>query len=425
MTASHTPPTERRRALGRSQLSALVCGVAKFSNGAIDRLGYRARSPDANEILAAAAELAGAGAIDDWAVRVPLHRWCDALREEANLNGVGRITAHWDAVRMLRTLCRLTEEDARAPAARAEVIDQPIFITGLPRSGSTFLHRLLALDPANAAPRCWQSMAPYPPRLGADKRRRQVDRQLGLFNLLAPGLASVHPLLAEGPQECSELMAPTFRSFRFDTTHHVPSYRQWLDGASHSEAYGFHRRFLQHLQHQSGPKRWVLKCPDHIFSLATVDRAYPDARYIFLHRDPLRVLPSVARLTQLLREPFTKSVDPRAIGRQVSRDCRQIARRMMLLRQLRGPTADRIVHLRYDMIRDYPLQAVATIYDRFGIELTPQASAAIKGEITRSPRGGYGHNVYGFETYQLDAGEEREAFRSYTDGFDVPLEVTV
>src|SRR5208282_5355731 len=101
---------------------------------------------------------------------------------------------------------------------------------------------------------------------------------------------------ANSPQECSEITAHLFSSLRFDTNYFVPSYRHWMDSTGHLAAYQFHRRFLQHLQHQAGGGgRWVLKCPDHVFALTAIRAVYPDARMVFVHRDPVRVLLSVTR----------------------------------------------------------------------------------------------------------------------------------
>lgn len=401
----------------------LLRSLAAIANRALDCLGYGGGMPDADEIMAAVASEPGVQALARWDVRAPLDQWCAALQREANLNGIGRLAAHWDAVRLLRTMCRLTEEEARRPGCLEEPIRLPIFITGMPRSGTTFLHNLLALDPANGVPRCWQGMAPYPPRRGRDRRHHQVEQQMRLFNRLAPGLASVHPLTADTPQECSELMAPVFRSLRFDTTHRVPSYRRWLDHHGYGEGYRFHRQFLQHLQHQSGRRQWVLKCPDHVFALDAVEQAYPDARYVFLHRDPLAVLPSVARLTQLLREPFTRAVDLADIGSQVRRDCHDSAQRMIATAQARSASDNRVIHLHYSLIRDRPLEAVRAIYSQFDLELAPAARSAMEAEIARRPRGEYGRNVYRFEEFSIDPIVERERFQGYTDQFDVMHEV--
>src|SRR5262249_31974901 len=160
-------------------------------------------------------------------------------------------------------LLRLRDEERRTPEILDQPIARPIFVSGLPRSGTTFLHSLLAEDPANLVPRVWQLIYPYPMKnsvAGRDRRRQRAARQLQLFGLLAPDFRRMHPIGAHSPQECSEITAHVFASLRFDTTYHVPSYRRWLDETGHLDAYRFHKRFLQHLQHQAAVgERWVLK----------------------------------------------------------------------------------------------------------------------------------------------------------------------
>jgi hypothetical protein len=137
--------------------------------------------------------------------------------EEGNLSLVGRIATRWDAVRFLSNLLRLCDEETRAPEIPDPPVARPIFIAGLPRSGTTFLHSLLAEDPANLVPRVWQLIHPYPPKnsaAGPDRRPRQVTRQLRLFALLAPDFRRMHPIDAGSPQECSEITAYVFASLR-------------------------------------------------------------------------------------------------------------------------------------------------------------------------------------------------------------------
>src|SRR5262249_38317778 len=151
-----------------------------------------------------------------------------------------------------------------------------------------FLHRLMMADPENRAPLVWETISPWRSGTGRDRRIARVARQLKMFEFLAPEFRALHPLDATSPQECSEITAHVFRSFRFDTNYHVPSYRHWLDadGQRHLPAYQFHRRFLRHLQYQDGTaRRWVLKCPEHVFALRAIRTVYPDARLIFVHRD--------------------------------------------------------------------------------------------------------------------------------------------
>jgi hypothetical protein len=349
-----------------------------------------------------------------------------SCREEADLSLFGRFALRWDSTRFLSNLLRLRAEELRAPEILDQPIERPIIITGLPRSGTTFLHGLLAEDPANLVPRVWQLIHPYPvTRSGADRRPQRVARQLRLFAMLAPELRRLHPITADSPQECSEITAHVFASLRFDTTYRIPSYRRWLDAAGHGEAYRFHRRFLQHLQHQAGRAvRWVLKCPDHIFALAAIREVYPDARLVFVHRDPLAVLRSVARLTGVLRRPFARRIDKLEIGREDS-DRWLGATELMIAAAAWRPLAEPIFHAHYTgLVRD-PLGTVAAIYRHFGIELTPAAADAIRRLVARKPDGGYGAHRYRFAEHGLDAVRERARYSRYTDHFAVPLEVAI
>lgn len=234
-----------------------------------------------------------------------------------SLSLVGRSATRWDIVRFLSNLLYVQDGFSRLPQMQQEPIDKPIFITGLPRSGTTFLHRLMMTDPRNRAPLVWETIYPSPAAGTAEKRIAKVARQLRTFEWLAPEFRGLHPLDATSPQECSEITAHVFRSLKFDTTYNIPSYRNWMDAdvVRHLPAYRFHRRFLQYLQHHDRiPHRWVLKCPEHVFALKAIRTVYPDARMIFVHRDPIKVLLSQSRLTQVLREPFTRKLDPRSLG---------------------------------------------------------------------------------------------------------------
>ena len=215
-----------------------------------------------DDLIEDACRYAGMDDFGDIRFREGLEVLLRACREEASLSLFGYFGTRWDIRRFLSNLLRFRHEEKRAPEILQGRIQQPIIITGLPRSGTTFLHTLLAADPANKAPRVWQVIHPYPDGANharRDTRQRRVDRQLRMFQFLAPGFRKMHPIRAVSPQECSEINAHVFASLRFDTTYSVPSYRRWLDDVGHLDAYRFHRRFLQHLQHQEGGGRWVLE----------------------------------------------------------------------------------------------------------------------------------------------------------------------
>lgn len=391
-----------------------------------DRLGLFRHPLVAEDLIHRAQKAASQDDFGDWSFREPLRVLVKAYEEEADLGAFGRVAVRWDMLRFLSNLLRLREEEQRTPEILDEPIERPIFILGLPRSGTTFLHNLLTEDPANLVPRAWQTIYPYPMRGGlrnrTDRRPNLVARQFASFVRLVPELPSLHPLDANAAQECIEITGHVMRSLRFDTTHYVPSYQEWLDRAGHLEAYRFHKRFLQHLQHQSGPGVWILKSPDHIFALDALVEVYPDARFVFVHRDPMRVMASVARLTEILRLPFTRHIDRLQIGRQVTDRWVQGSEMLIEASERFKSSPERIFHMRYkDLVSD-PIGNVSALYRQFGRTLGNRAKAGLERALAQRPNGGYGENHYRLEDYGIDPATERRRFSAYIKQFRVEPE---
>ncbi len=289
----------------------------------------------------------------------------------------------------------------------------------MPRSASSFLHRMLSLDPANIVPRCWQLLYPYPSQsrlLPLDLRKAQVALQLRLFQCMTPGLSRLHHLSAEAPQECTDITAQVFQSLRFENTHRIPSYQAWIDRHGHHRAFLFHRRFLQHLDAQTPGRRWILKSPDHVFSLDAIRAAYPDAVIVFLHRDPLSVVSSCARLAEHLRRPFTNRLDPQEVGRQVSARLVQAADHMMDA----AGRLPHILHLYYGQAVAEPIAAVRTLYRYCGFELSGTAEQRMAAFLARPHRCAV--RTQDFARFGLDAGILRDRFARYVRHFAVPEE---
>jgi hypothetical protein len=354
----------------------------------------------------------------------PLTRLLDSCSRESNLSLVGRSATNWDVVRFLSNLLTVQAAIAQHPEIAKAEIRQPIFITGLPRSGTTFLHRLMLTDEANRAPAVWETIYPSPTAGSRNQRIAKAARQLKAFEWLAPEFRGLHPLEATSPQECSEITAHVFRSLRFDTNYHVPSYRAWLDAdvVRHLPAYRFHKQFLQYLRHQDGiERRWVLKCPEHLFALEAIKVVYPDARLVFVHRDPVKVLLSQAKLTEVLRRPFTRSLDPKTLGPHESRRWLDGTRRMMEVGD-DGGFSNRICHVHHmDLISD-PVSSVEGVYRHFGMQLSQQTTSAIEAYVASRPGGGYGGHSYHFADHGLDEQHERAKFRPYMIRFGVTAE---
>jgi hypothetical protein len=396
--------------------------VSRVVDTTLDALAGMHEDLSADQLIARARRRTGLVDFGGAPFEEGLEVFLGACRDEAELSLFGRLATPWDAVRFLSNLLRLSAEEVRAPDILDQSIERPIFIAGLPRSGTTFLHSLLAQDPANLAPCIWQVIHPYPPPGsggGRDRRPRQVARQLRVFGMLAPQFRRMHPINAASPQECSEITAHVFASLRFDTTYRIPRYRRWLDETGHLEAYRFHKRFLQHLQHQApAAGHWVLKCPDHIFALEALRAVYPDACVVFVHRDPLAVLPSVARLTEVLRRPFTRHVDKIEIGRQDS-DRWLAATELMIGAASGEPFREPILHIHYLNLVNDPLGTVTTLYRHFGRTLDSGAAARLSRLVQAKPNGGYGTRRSQLEEYGFDPDVERQRYAAYMERFGI------
>jgi len=365
--------------------------------------------------------IAAAGTNPSPAAREGLRQLIAAIEADSELSFFGRVSLRWDSIRLLRN-AQLIEDAHRArPELGNTPIAAPIFILGLPRSGTTFLHDLMSEDPVNLVPRNWQTIypAPRPPgfKASASKSVRDVDRQLKIFGSLAPGFTNLHPITADSPQECSEITSQVFQSLRFDTTYRVPGYFAWLERYGHLDAFAFHRRFLQYLQNGVA-SRWVLKCPDHTFSLDAILQTYPDARFIVVHRDPIAVLSSVAHLTEVLRKPFLRNIDAAEIGAQVTSRWTEGVNLLLDFDRRPDVAPERKMHLHYHELTGTPLTTIKRIYAHFGLTLSPEALTAISQRITSRSRGGYAsHKPYSLERFKVSPPSLQVQFAPYVSRY--------
>lgn len=383
--------------------------------------GSRGRALDAEEMLTAALKRAGRQEFDDPSFFQPLQRLIASCNTESDLNALGRNAVKFEIRRSLHNLLEFERREQLDPAVLTRRIERPVFITGMPRSGSTFLHRLLVRDPAVAAPLSWRLVHPHPSaagRLGESLNRAAVEAQFYLMRLLAPELNSLHEVSAGEPEECTDITAQVFQSLRYDSTYRVPSYQGWLQRHGHLEAYRFHKRFLQHLDAQAPGRRWILKSPDHVFALDDVRTIYPDAQWVFIHRDPVAVLASVARLTEVLRRPFAHRVDLAEIGQQVCASWLDGAQRMIRA----AAASPEILHLHYREIIADPAKVVGRLFRHTGHASSGDATQRMRKWLGNRSNRRHRQRRYDLASFGLDAEGLRAQFKPYTDTFAIELE---
>jgi len=347
----------------------------------------------------------------------------ESYNAEAHLSLIGRLIARKDTLRLLTTRLQLVEEWKRHPEYALQEVRRPIFVAGLPRSGTTLLHNLFTQDPANRVPLTWEVMSPLPPPERAsyqtDPRIVKAERQLKWFARLVPEFKKIHPLGARLPQECIAILSYAFESSRFHTMYNAPSYQAWLTGRDLFRAYDFHRRFLQHLQWRCAGERWVLKAPSHLFGLEAIFRTYPDARVVQTHRDPLEVMASTASLTAALRRACSYRIDIKEIGVEVTRRWATGLARAMAFRDAEEHVSKQFVDVQYASLMGNPMGTMRRVYDELGLVLTAQTKANMQHWLARNPKDKYGEHRYSLEQFGLSEKEETLRFHTYRDRFGV------
>lgn len=324
-----------------------------------------------------------------------------ALRDEAQLDRTGE----WAAVsRIIMALVRrrqLARQLARAPEIRTRPIVAPIFILGLPRTGTTLLHNLLAADPRHRAIRLWEMREPFAPddRPDFDEQvwSRSViaatEQVVAASYKLAPRLADIHPLRATWPDECSWLFRNGFASLVWGFSHFVPSYVDWLLEQDMRPAYAYFRLQLQAITHQRGGGTLVLKDPCHSWHLDALLATFPDARIIHLHRPPEQVVGSFASLCHALHEAGAAKRPKPQTGRFALQLLERGVERLDAVRATLAP--DRIVDLDYrDLVGD-PLSTLANIHARLGghFDAAARAGAETWLEENRSLTGRHHYDL--------------------------------
>ncbi|HVV24011.1 MAG TPA: sulfotransferase [Pseudonocardiaceae bacterium] len=341
----------------------------------------------------------------------------ESYEREAELTQAGR-RAQRSFLRGALVARLLAEASWRQYPEYADVdIVRPIFVTGLPRTGTTALHRLLTQDPAHQGLEMWLTEVPQPrpPRetWPDNPIYQRMAEAFAQHHLAHPEFMGVHYISADQVEECWQLLRQSMRSISFECLAHVPTYSAWLAGQDWTAAYQRHRRTLQLIGLPDRDRRWVLKNPSHLFALNALFEVYPDALVIQTHRSPRTAIASVCSLNQQASDGWSTLFRGDVIGRD------QLE---LWARGLELFTADRARHdqARFhdvdydDLVRD-PLGTVAAIYDRFGIPLTDRAVEAMSALHTESTAGRHRpSHRYELADFGLTAEQVDERFSGLT-----------
>jgi hypothetical protein len=377
------------------------------------------------DLLAAACANTGLDDFGDPWFRQGLGVLLRALEDEARLTLTGRVLARAEIQRILQNRLAVEATLRAEPAIEREPVDAPIVITGLGRTGTTLLHDLLAQDPANRVPMQWELMYSVPPpeaaSYAADPRIERVRREITVMDEADPAFPQMHELAADLPTECIYVFAHQFATDMFIGEFNVPSYAVWQGTTDLLAAYRYHRRFLQLLQWRH-PGRWALKAPSHLGRLKELFAVYPDARVVVTHRDPLRVIGSLASLMATLHRMRSDQVDYRGMVDGMAFGFSYLVQKVMKQRNAGTVPDERIVDVRYaDLVRD-PVGTVRGLYERWGLPFDESIAARIRQRLAAQKHGQKGTHRYSFAETGLDLASQRATFAPYLERYGIPAE---
>lgn len=377
---------------------------------------------EADELIATAVRRTGLDDFGDNHWREPFEILVHSIEAEAELHLFGRLWTRQDLLSFLEARLRIEATYKAHPEIEDEEIRQPVFVTGLPRSGTSILFELLARDEQMMAPANWEFVLPCPPPEAAtyrqDPRVPRADDLITQMGRVVPAYKAMHEMGAWIPNECGVAFRLSFLSQHLAATYQVPTYTGWLFGADQTPAYAYYKRLLKLLQWKNPRAHWLLKAPEHQSFLPTLFDIFPDARVVVTHRDPVKAQGSVTNLLGAIYwmrsdKPFDAVAFEELLTPEGT-----AGRLNQMIDWIEGGAipVGQIVHSHYADLVQSPLDALEKLYVRLGIPFTAQARGAVEEYLAHKPKGKFGAHNYNvnresdavFERYQTYFGVQSE-----------------
>ena len=338
--------------------------------------------------------------------------------DEDGLNGFGRMLLYNDLVRYASNRLRVEDHIRMNPAVLDIKIDRPIIILGMPRTGTTHLVNLIASDERLRSMPYWESLSPVPVEGKPDTRLADAEAGWAGLDSLLPMQKNVHELSPTHIHEEIELQMLDFSSYMIEWMSRPYRWRDWYLSHDQTSTYHYLRKVLQVLTALKGPDRWVLKSPGHLEQIGPLLSAFPDATIVMTHRDPVAVVASCLTMNAYIDRLRRTKVNPAEVANywvdRIERLLRACVRDHALL------PAGRWIDVRFSDFMADQLGTVRRIYASAGLEMTPQAEAAMNHYLETHRRDRHGQLEYDLqEDFGVDPQALRERFAFYSERFGV------
>lgn len=385
-------------------------------------------TPD--DVLKLASQRTGLVDIDSDSWREGLAIMLDELNTSPAFTPAGRERVIDDAVKALERRLQVHDYIQKHPEVLETPIERPLFTLGMPRTGTTVISYLLDQDPNRRSLLHWECMTPVPPptrsTLRSDPRCLSLlEEQRKILELVKQAnMPLPHWEDADGPTECMFIHNQDFKGLSWDAFLATPRYARWLiNEADMTSTYEYQKRYLQVLQSQA-PGTWSLKMPSHSVHIEALLRVFPDARFIWAHRDPYKATGSLGNLLTL---PKSMVLTPEALtaiewSANLTEQMSQHVARPLQARKRIGD--DRFFDMYYHEMMNDPMDVIRRMYDWAGDPLDAETETRMREWLEAHPQDRFGKNAYTLEQYGLSVEDLTAIFADYLDAFDIELEGT-
>lgn len=362
---------------------------------------------------------------DTW--REPFEIIARAMDEEADLNLMGRLMCRSDMLNFLKGRLQIEETYRLHPEIEDEEIIKPFIIVGQGRSGTSALLNLMSKDPESGGIRTWEAILPCPPpeksSYETDARISRGDALITQWNRVNPAIEAFHEFAGEIPASCVHIMCYNFMSVWFRMLAQMPSYFRYYAQSDMTDTFQYHKRILKLLQWRNPRGHWVLKSPSHLRMMPTILKVYPDACFIWPHRDPLKAIVSTtnfarnciySRTDHCRMEGYEDNMRPERVAAALEQPIEWL--------KTGEVPHENLCNIQYQDFISRPVETVARIYEHFDVKFSPEARQAMEKYMHDNPRESRPANKYN-EKEMKEIIVNRDTFSKYQNYFDVPNEI--
>lgn len=384
------------------------------------RIGIVGRRLDGASLMRATVRKTGLVHFGDRSFAGRMDLLIESVGKDARLHPFGRFMVRKNIERFLTNRLRIEDALKRHPEILEIDMEDPVFVVGLQRTGTTMMHRLLASDSARFRfLASWEAINPAPLPGGPDARLRMTATAEKALRYMAPDFFAIHPVGPLDPEEDCLLFDFDFWSTVPEATMRVPGFSRWLEDQDHTEAYRYYKNILRYLYWQNPRGRWVLKTPQHMEHLDELFAVFPGAKIIQTHRDPAKVIASFCSMVSHAYGVFSDEVDPLEIGAHWSRKALKMVNHSIEIRERKGGS---FVDVPYEGLMKDPVGQMRRVYTFLGLPFGAEDERRVREWGSANPQHRHGRHAYRLEDFGLARAHVHESFRHYRDRFGIPEE---